>query len=33
LFVGRWAGRNRVLLALLAAYLLMRVIVFLSFRL
>lgn len=31
--VARWAGRNRVLLALIAAYLLMRVIVFLSFRL
>src|SRR5688572_28299594 len=30
---GRWAGRNRVLLALLAAYLLMRVIVFIWFRL
>ena len=31
--VGRWAGRNRVLLSLVAAYLLMRVIVFLWFRL
>jgi serine/threonine protein kinase len=30
---GRWASRNRVLLALLAAYLLMRVIVFFWFRL
>jgi eukaryotic-like serine/threonine-protein kinase len=30
---GRWAGRNRVLLALVAAYLLMRAIVFLWFRL
>ena len=30
---GRWAGRNRVLLALLAAYLLMRVAVFIGFRL
>ena len=30
---GRWAGRNRVLLALVAAYLLMRVIVFIWFRL
>ena len=29
---GRWAGRNRVLLALLAAYLVMRAIVFLWFR-
>ena len=31
--VGRWASRNRVLLALLAAYLVMRLIVFLSVRL
>jgi serine/threonine protein kinase len=30
---GRWAGRNRVLLVLVAAYLLMRVIVFVWFRL
>ena len=30
---GRWAGRNRVLLALVAAYLLMRAIVFFWFRL
>ena len=31
--MARWAGRNRVLLALIAAYLLMRAIVFVWFRL
>ena len=31
--IGRWSARNRVLLALVAAYLLMRAIVFLWFRL